>query len=89
MTPKILTVFAVALLSACGTGAHSAGATSFAVGSQATTDDLHARSVTAPATGTTSASTERDTEGDYVVGPIVAPTEGGEPGVATYYIVRN
>ena len=80
MTPKILTLLAVTFLPACGAGARSAAPPSEApraVGFQATTADLRVP------------DTERNTEDDYVVGPIVVTDEGGHASVPTYYIVRN
>lgn len=85
MTPRILTLLSVTLLSACGTGAHSGAAPREAtrvVGFRAATADL------AVAKGAAS-NAERSTANDYVVGPIIEPTEDGRPGVPTYYIVRN
>ena len=85
MTPKIFTLLAVTLLSACGASAHSVAASSDparVVGFQAATSELAVTTAAAP-------SAERSTANDYVVGPIVEPTEDGGPGVATYYIVRN
>jgi hypothetical protein len=80
VTPKILAVFAVTLLSACGTGAHSTAAASQApraVGFETTAADLRVPEV------------ERNTDDDYVVGPIVERSEDGRASVPTYYIVRN
>ena len=80
MTPRILVLLAVTSLCACGTGARSQASPSQlprAVGFQTASADLRAP------------NDERNTDNDYVVGPILEPTEDGRPGVATYYIVRN
>jgi hypothetical protein len=83
VTPRILTLLSVTLLSACGVGAHSAPREATrVVGFQATTSDLAAAEVAA-------SNAERSTADDYVVGPIIEPTGDGRPGVPTYYIVRN